>query len=99
MTDLLLVKDGPAAPEGKIWVETKDRRGKVKRRDLVALHKCTTCGGESPWGPSWKWFGSYRDLDNDEPIMKFCSDSCAEVAVGRGFIPKNAPKMKEESIG
>lgn len=45
-----------------------------------AVYTCEVCGGCDVWGPTWSWYGSYKDLDNFGPdsVPKFCSDKCAD---------------------
>lgn len=49
------------------------RRHRVTKRPL---HACGTCGFLDVWGKDWRWYGSYRDIDDGEPVAKFCSDAC-----------------------
>lgn len=42
------------------------------------IHRCTVCGNESPWTDKWSWFGSYRDIEECNPIDKFCSEACKD---------------------
>jgi len=44
------------------------------------LHKCTVCGRVGKWGPSWSWYGSYRDIDEGRSVVKVCSDECRRQA-------------------
>lgn len=48
-----------------------------------------------PWGPSWQWYGSYRDLE-DSPFSVFavCSEACREE-----FDAARAPKVLEPING
>lgn len=41
------------------------------------VHKCTVCGKEDIWGPTWSWYGSYADLEEGRVALRFCSDACA----------------------
>lgn len=45
-----------------------------------AVHCCSVCGTVGLWGPSWQWFGSYKDLDEGKPIVKVCSEACKKKA-------------------
>ena len=50
-----------------------------RRRDIRtgrALHCCCVCGHLGPWNSEWSWYGSYREVDDGEPVQKFCSDAC-----------------------
>lgn len=40
-------------------------------------HTCSVCQKTEEWGPKWAWYGSYRDLDDGVPVLKFCSPACA----------------------
>lgn len=42
------------------------------------IHECGTCGKRRIWGKDWLWYGSYKDLDEGEPIFKACSIDCME---------------------
>lgn len=47
------------------------------------IHECVTCGKQDVWGPTWLWYGSYRQLEDFglpgvEPIFKACSIECME---------------------
>lgn len=52
----------------------------LNRRELgqPLLHRCSVCHYCAEWGPSWIWYGSYRDQD-DGTIAKFCSTECFAV--------------------
>ena len=43
-----------------------------------AVHFCTQCGKAEPWGPTWVWYGSYKDWDDGVPLQKACSMPCAK---------------------
>ena len=40
------------------------------------VHVCIECDKRDYWGDTWRWFGSWKDLD-DGTIKKFCSETCA----------------------
>lgn len=42
------------------------------------LHCCCICGALEEWGDSWSYYGSLQELDNAEPVAKFCSPLCKE---------------------
>jgi hypothetical protein len=42
----------------------------------LATYTCSACGKFSTWGPSWSWYGSYRDLENGKRIIYACSEEC-----------------------
>lgn len=39
-------------------------------------HQCTICGMIAPWSDAWVWYGSYRQIDDGEAIVKLCSPAC-----------------------
>lgn len=65
-------------------------------------HECSSCGKLEPWSASWSWYGSYRDIDDGAPVLKFCSTACAdkmpEVAASRAKAEASArgDKIAEE---
>lgn len=46
----------------------------------ATIYTCDQCKGTGPWGPTWRWYGSYRDLDNFGPdgVAKLCSEACRD---------------------
>lgn len=42
----------------------------------MRTHRCTICGRQAAWSSSWEWYGSVRDLDDANPIVKTCSPEC-----------------------
>ena len=40
------------------------------------LHSCMACGKTEVWGPTWAWYGSYKQQDEGLPVYKACSDAC-----------------------
>ncbi len=64
--------------EGEAELERVKAR-KVPKVVLVETcveHECSTCGKVEAWLDSWSWFGSYQDLEDNKPILKFCSSPC-----------------------
>lgn len=69
------------------------------------VHTCSTCRTVSVWTDGWSWFGSYKEIDDGKPVLKFCSNACAdqmpEVAAARAQAAaeargdKNAAEMAE----
>ena len=49
-----------------------------RRLDLKgnALHCCCICGKLSPWNGGWDAYYSFKDLDDEIAIPKFCSKEC-----------------------
>lgn len=44
----------------------------------MATHTCTVCHTQGPWSATWSWFGSYKDLDTNGTVPKFCADVCRD---------------------
>ena len=44
----------------------------VKRK----VYKCTTCDKLFNWSENSSWYGSVRDMDEDNVKLFFCSDNC-----------------------
>ena len=44
----------------------------------MGWHMCTVCHTQGEWSSSWSWFGSYRDMDNNGTVPKFCGDVCRD---------------------
>ena len=40
------------------------------------VHICIECNKHDVWGETWRWFGSFKDLDNGT-TKKFCCEACA----------------------
>lgn len=54
-------------------------------------HVCCVCEtGSNEWGKNWNWYGSYKQTDQDKPIMKMCSAGCRAKAKRQRMIPSNA---------
>jgi len=81
------------------------RRGDSAWREPAADDRpweyvCTVCGTRGVWGPSWSWFGSYKDADrNPRALPMFCADVCRDqwVADNGEFLARagvDAPKAK-----
>lgn len=45
---------------------------------VKTIHRCSVCGTEGHWSKDWSWFGSIRDIEDGNPVEKFCSDDCKE---------------------
>ena len=50
----------------------------TQRRDTKGrpLHRCCMCPSFGPWGDTWEWFGSFRDVEDGVPVAKFCAPDC-----------------------
>jgi len=55
--------------------QTRERRRKPP--ETKGIHTCTTCGHSGPWTKNWRWWGSYKDIDDGRAVEKFCSKHCA----------------------
>ena len=47
----------------------------------VKTWRCDVCGKVSTWGPTWWWFGSERDTEQNgdaSTIRVVCSDGCKQ---------------------
>jgi hypothetical protein len=80
------------ASSGKTEIVSEAELEKLRARGLrmvvekARIHTCSTCGTSGPWTATWCWFGSYRQIDDDQPILKYCSEACT---------PPDAPKRAE----
>lgn len=43
------------------------------------LHCCCICGKLDVWGDTWSTYCSVKDMDDGEPIPKFCSKPCQKM--------------------
>lgn len=42
-------------------------------------YTCTVCATSGVWGPSWSWFGSYKQAErNPGGLPTFCTDVCRD---------------------
>lgn len=41
------------------------------------IHQCSVCGYEGQWNQSWRWYGSYQEMENAGFVYRFCSPECA----------------------
>lgn len=69
-------------------------RWKPMGRERAKVHQCSVCGQFGPWGESWSWYGSYRDIEEHDaasaPIVKACSNTCRIDSKRRKLVPRNA---------
>lgn len=56
----------------------KRKSPKAIYHEAAKTHQCSYCEKVEAWLPSWIWWGSYADLDEGRPVLKFCSDDCKE---------------------
>ncbi len=56
----------------------RSERGQQRRKtsDGKLLHCCCICGRLEAWRKDWTAHYSIKDLDDGNPIPKFCSDAC-----------------------
>lgn len=59
-------------------------------------HTCSVCQKVEPWGPTWGWYGSIQNLDDDKPIVKACSEGCFKEAKAMKLIPMNTQILDED---
>lgn len=61
-------------------------------------YECDWCGKCGPWGDGWRWYGSYRDLEDDpKSITVFCSEDCQKDGEHNGAVkplPVKLPRRK-----
>lgn len=56
----------------------RSEHGIQRRKDNYGrlLHCCCICGLLEPWNGKWRAFYSIKELDDEVPIPKFCSEEC-----------------------
>lgn len=59
----------------------------IIRTEARRLYRCDCCGKTDIWSDGWRWFGSYRQLDEDEPVMTMCSAECTIKLVAANKLP------------
>lgn len=50
---------------------------------VIRIHTCSVCDKEGTWSDTWAWRGSWKTMDNGDPVIKVCSDACLEEAERR----------------
>jgi predicted nucleic acid-binding Zn ribbon protein len=61
-------------------------------------HQCSICSKVAPWSDEWTWYGSYRQIDDGEPVVKLCSASCkAEFSKRRKLASLVRAKARQEA--
>jgi len=73
-------------------------RGPVLR-ERPRLHTCSACQQQSPWGPTWTWYGSYLQLDEGVNVPRLCSDACRRKAKQMKLVPRNARLIENRDRG
>lgn len=48
------------------------------------VYTCTVCGHQGVWSESWSWYGSYKQLDDGDEVVKTCSEKCRKRSRRRG---------------
>lgn len=58
----------------------KSEHGPQRKRTVGKrlLHCCCICGALETWGAGWSTYCSEKDIDDSEPIPKFCSTVCRD---------------------
>lgn len=51
------------------------------------IHTCTVCKKQGVWDSWWSWYGSYKQLEDGDFIVKACSDDCMRQAQAAGLVP------------
>lgn len=59
----------------------------IVRTQARRLYKCDCCERASQWDDGWAWFGSWRALDEDQPIITTCSADCRIKMVADNRLP------------
>lgn len=62
------------------------------------IHKCNACGKEDIWGPTWSYYGSYRQVEEELPVYKACSDECMSRRVEVEERDQEALKLKRREL-
>jgi hypothetical protein len=75
----------------------RSERGRQRRKtaDGRLLHCCCICGALAPWDASWTTYCSLREIDDELPIPKFCSEACR--AVGGSVARNVTAEMKQRA--
>jgi hypothetical protein len=66
------------------WTVMVRRRGDTAWLEPVVQageweYTCTVCGTSGVWGPSWSWFGSFKDAErNPGALPVFCAELCRQ---------------------
>jgi hypothetical protein len=69
-----------------VVVEGEAELARIKARKVPKVilvepaktYTCEECGKISAWTDSWRWYGSYQDLDEGKPVIHLCSPECQE---------------------
>jgi|DEB19_MinimDraft_2_1074335.scaffolds.fasta_scaffold25355_1 hypothetical protein len=89
-----VLRTGASDPVFASWREIQKikrvGRHKVYAYERARLHTCTVCQVAGPWSSAWGWYGSWKQIDDGNPIVKICSESCFVEAKKRRLIPKSA---------
>lgn len=62
------------------------KRPKAVLCEVARIYECDQCHRRGPWTDDWRWFGSWADLDDGKPVLKFCSRAC-----GDAYAPEGKP--------
>jgi hypothetical protein len=69
--------------------------GQVGGWTRAKLHECCVCRKTAPWDAGWGWYGSMQQIDDGDPVIKWCSDQCMASAKSARIIPRNAQNLDE----
>lgn len=65
------------------------------------LYQCDCCGKTDVWGDTWAWYGSWRAMDDGDPLLTICSADCRVKMIADGKLPHegidDAGNVTEES--
>jgi len=85
--------------KGRAELERIERRKvpKVIMVEDARSYTCGECGKIEAWLPSWRWYGSWQDLEDGKPVLHFCSDACQEAfSLQHPPKPRPAPPSARE---
>ena len=43
-------------------------------------YRCLQCGRSEFWGPTWMWYGSWKEFEDSGEIEVYCSEECSHRA-------------------
>ena len=56
--------------------ERSETGRKRRRENGLLVHCCCICGTSGVWTDAWSAYYSIKELDDEVPIPKFCSEPC-----------------------
>ena len=60
--------------------EIKNTEGKEQKDNCFSnrqVHTCSICGKTGFWDDNWRWYGSWKEIDDGKNPIKICSKECA----------------------